>query len=304
MHAGTVALLPPGHRFWREVDQAEIGFINLPPGSESMLASTLGLHPGPSSWRSQLSPQSCRQRIIKLVTAADGRSEAQQLPPLIRLAIDMLEQANPNQAADHQAIQLLRRIACDARPLEQLIPDYHRWRLQVRDKLGCSPGKLRQQFRLERAQRMLADPELDIQSIAQICGYPSSSHFIRSFRHLHGVSPGRWRQQHISTSTASQNVGAFTQSNTQICVHQTTTLKTTCHAKEGIPMSDARQHILQLLSEGKISVSEAEKLLHALDPSHSAHSDQSDQANQAASEDTEVEPPVTTREAVNWSTFE
>ena len=205
MHPGTVTLLPAGHRFWREVDQAEIGFINLPPGSEAMIASVLSLRPGPSSWLSKLEPSLCRQRLLALV--ADGTSrnelssesnEKDQLPALIRLTIDMLNEASPNEASDHYSVQQLRQVACDPRPLEQVIPDYHRWRLQVREKLGTSPGKLRQQLRLERAQRMLHDHELTIQVIAQACGYHNASQFIRIFRQHIGCSPNRWRNQRAS----------------------------------------------------------------------------------------------------------
>ncbi|WP_168121189.1 AraC family transcriptional regulator [Paenibacillus sp. HB172176] len=52
--------------------------------------------------------------------------------------------------------------------------------------------------RLEHARELLAtNAELDIKSVAEQCGYSSSTYFTTLFRKRYGVTPSKWRLNHI-----------------------------------------------------------------------------------------------------------
>lgn len=60
-------------------------------------------------------------------------------------------------------------------------------------------GRLRQ-LRLDRARQLLCQRRLASLSVAEVgrrCGYSDASHFGRDFQRATGLSPSRWRQQHL-----------------------------------------------------------------------------------------------------------
>ena len=60
-------------------------------------------------------------------------------------------------------------------------------------------GRLRQ-LRLDRARQLLGQRRLASLSVAEVgrrCGYSDASHFGRDFQRATGLSPSRWRQQHL-----------------------------------------------------------------------------------------------------------
>lgn len=62
--------------------------------------------------------------------------------------------------------------------------------------MGESPHRYVMQRRVQAAQRLLADPHLDLARIAQDTGFSSQSHFTRVFRLLAGCTPQRFRERH------------------------------------------------------------------------------------------------------------
>lgn len=62
--------------------------------------------------------------------------------------------------------------------------------------LNQSPMQYVQTQRMKRARQYLQDPYLAIKQVAHLCGYQDPNLFTRIFRQQHGLSPGRWRQQH------------------------------------------------------------------------------------------------------------
>jgi AraC family transcriptional regulator len=50
--------------------------------------------------------------------------------------------------------------------------------------------------RVERAKKLLSEPDLQLAEIAQLCGFADQSHFARVFSQFEGFSPGRWRRRH------------------------------------------------------------------------------------------------------------
>lgn len=58
---------------------------------------------------------------------------------------------------------------------------------------GETPAAWYRRHRLERARELLRQSDLSVQEVARRCGYPTSAHFIASFRAVVGMTPGRWR---------------------------------------------------------------------------------------------------------------
>jgi len=59
---------------------------------------------------------------------------------------------------------------------------------------GCGPLKYQQSLRMERARRLLGNPYLGLDQVAAECGYDDTNYFVRLFRKVHGLPPGRWRK--------------------------------------------------------------------------------------------------------------
>lgn len=60
--------------------------------------------------------------------------------------------------------------------------------------LNMSPAKYRSVRRLERVRSLLASPDHTIKEIAEETGYPDVYTFSHQFKHLTGISPGRYRK--------------------------------------------------------------------------------------------------------------
>lgn len=59
---------------------------------------------------------------------------------------------------------------------------------------GCTPFQYLSRLRMHAAVSYLANSELSIQKISQLCGYQSIHYFSRIFKKIHGFSPTEWRQ--------------------------------------------------------------------------------------------------------------
>ena len=147
-------------------------------------------------------------RLVDRGQLVNRCNERNLLPSLLQLSLDVIgsqvlndkdPQPNHDTYSGSETEAFLRKIACDPRPLDQIIPNYDRWRIAIRDKLGCSPGHLRAGYRIEQACRYLRDPHLSIREIAGLCGFGSSSAFIRNFQQHHHCTPQKWRGNVAST---------------------------------------------------------------------------------------------------------
>ena len=65
-----------------------------------------------------------------------------------------------------------------------------------KQQLGLSPMQWRDQLRIQEAKRLLISTRESIAMISLHVGYTDQLHFSRRFRHLAGVSPRQFRQQH------------------------------------------------------------------------------------------------------------
>ena len=59
---------------------------------------------------------------------------------------------------------------------------------------GASPHQWLLQRRIDKARRLLRDPDAPLADVALNCGFANQSHFTRVFTRLIGISPGQWRR--------------------------------------------------------------------------------------------------------------
>jgi AraC-like DNA-binding protein len=59
---------------------------------------------------------------------------------------------------------------------------------------GTSPHQWLLRRRIDKARRLLRDPDAPLADVALNCGFANQSHFTRVFTRLIGVSPGQWRR--------------------------------------------------------------------------------------------------------------
>ena len=69
------------------------------------------------------------------------------------------------------------------------------------DLFGLTPKHLLYDLQLNEAQRMLADPQQPLASIARQCGFAHQSHFTSRFKQGTGLTPTRWRRREIERPT-------------------------------------------------------------------------------------------------------
>ena len=73
--------------------------------------------------------------------------------------------------------------------------------------MGSSPMAYVSMRRVERAKLMMTTTGQQLTEIALDCGFADQSHLNRCFRHLTGISPGRWRRH--MTERNGKNIHAF-----------------------------------------------------------------------------------------------
>ena len=61
---------------------------------------------------------------------------------------------------------------------------------------GITPGQAIQRRQFEEARRLLTGTRLAVSTVAEKCGFTSSSDFARRFRAFEGLSPSEYRQRH------------------------------------------------------------------------------------------------------------
>jgi len=64
---------------------------------------------------------------------------------------------------------------------------------RTRELVGETPSDLIRRLRLERAAQLLKEGAGNVAEVAYAVGFQSLSHFSRSFREAHGVSPSEYR---------------------------------------------------------------------------------------------------------------
>jgi AraC-like DNA-binding protein/ligand-binding sensor protein len=66
---------------------------------------------------------------------------------------------------------------------------------KFKQALGVELSQYLLQARVDRAKRLLANPKLTIEDVAELCGFSDRFHFSRAFRRIVGVPPGKFKEQ-------------------------------------------------------------------------------------------------------------
>lgn len=69
----------------------------------------------------------------------------------------------------------------------------------VRRETGLTVGDWLREHRMSEARRRLLETAASVERIANQVGYADVTHFIRTFRRVHGMTPRAWRAQHGRT---------------------------------------------------------------------------------------------------------
>jgi LacI family transcriptional regulator len=114
-----------------------------------------------------------------------------------RMSTDTLAVANPALA---RALRFIREHACGAISVADVVQaavtsrrDLER---QMRSTIGRSPNQEILRVRIRRAQELLTDTDLSLESIARQTGLHSRKYLGDVFRREAGSSPGEFRRQH------------------------------------------------------------------------------------------------------------
>jgi transcriptional regulator GlxA family with amidase domain len=62
-------------------------------------------------------------------------------------------------------------------------------------ELGRAPAEYYREIRLKRARDLLVHSEMPVREVGLACGYASFSSFVRAYRTVHGMTPGRTRRR-------------------------------------------------------------------------------------------------------------
>ena len=61
------------------------------------------------------------------------------------------------------------------------------------NEFGCGIYEYVLRVRMEKARELIADPNIKIQSIAQMLGYSDNNYFSKAFRNFFKISPSDYR---------------------------------------------------------------------------------------------------------------
>lgn len=79
---------------------------------------------------------------------------------------------------------------------------------RFRERIGRTPMRYLAEWRMQRARRLLADPELSVSEVGRQVGYASEAAFNRAFRDAFGEPPGRYRRSATSRKGAAPPASA------------------------------------------------------------------------------------------------
>jgi AraC family transcriptional regulator len=70
-----------------------------------------------------------------------------------------------------------------------------RFKHRFKTVTGFTPKRKLRTLRVERAEEILLGSDLQVKQIAAEAGFPVVGTFVRNFRAVRGISPGRWRYE-------------------------------------------------------------------------------------------------------------
>ncbi len=113
---------------------------------------------------------------------------AEQKKPISPFALEKAAEVNAILQADLRHHFTIRQLARKAGTNPKTLQD------GFKELYGRTLFAYGQELRLEHGKKLLRDPTLVIQEIAEACGYPEHSNFSKAFKKKFGVAPGVWRK--------------------------------------------------------------------------------------------------------------
>lgn len=126
-----------------------------------------------SSWGYQLVTELCRFATIP-------QGDRRDWPAIVR------------QMAQYFETHYAQMIGLDTLAEELQLSKYHLIRT-FSAAVGITPNEYLNKVRIEQAMRLLRHSDLSVEQIAERVGYSSGSYFIKVFRKITGITPGRFR---------------------------------------------------------------------------------------------------------------
>jgi LacI family transcriptional regulator len=109
------------------------------------------------------------------------------------------------------AIRYIREHACDPCTVQDVlrkVPVGRRWlERHFMEKLARTPHDEIIRVRLDRAGRMLQNPEETMERVAEACGFGTVPNMTRTLKQVWGATPGAFRRRHLGTLRASRPGG-------------------------------------------------------------------------------------------------
>lgn len=65
------------------------------------------------------------------------------------------------------------------------------------ESMGKSPQDFLISYRMTKAAELLKLTSLSIADVGNAVGYENQLHFSRAFKHVYGISPRQWRNEHL-----------------------------------------------------------------------------------------------------------
>lgn len=119
--------------------------------------------------------------IVRLTQIEQGQATERAFHPSVVAAMKYLED---NLAAAPTLRELVEHTHMSGSHLRELF----------RRQVGTSPSKYQNDLRMQRALRLLEQPQLTLSQIARACGFRDPEYFARRFRQYHHLPPGELRR--------------------------------------------------------------------------------------------------------------
>ena len=137
------------------------------------------------------------EKLDMLMSSPDIAPLQVKCPPLCLVRRKSTRRFKRHDNDVSKAVERIRREACGGLSALDITKDFSCSRrmaeIRFRKVIGCSILQEIRRVRLETAQRLLRNPGLGMNFIANQCGYSSSTVFSIFFRAETGISPSEWR---------------------------------------------------------------------------------------------------------------
>jgi AraC-like DNA-binding protein len=235
LRAGDVHLVPEGVEH-QPLDIGDLqGWI---VGVDPLLLRALGppLWPGQSRIRGEARPAPARSLVIQgLLRLRPGPARRQRIEQLVgEMETELRERKWAAESAAHALLvlllaELMRELQEHAPAASPLVGGLVRDALAfiearcleplslkdvaaavgrtpshlanaIRQETGLTVGDWLREHRMSEARRRLRETDASVESIASQVGYADVTHFIRTFRRAHGMTPRDWRERRRAAS--------------------------------------------------------------------------------------------------------